>query len=118
MPCPALNSSKNSFCGPNLSFFRILQSLADAFSLIDACGDVEQALVGFGILYDSRFFPPYLEHYTTVALFLGWFMERLHLVNSESHFDRTDGRDRVAIWSNRRLETPSLDSLYGFLIQT
>ena len=45
-------------CRPNLPFPDILQALTDAFLCIGAGGDVEQALIGFGILYDGRGFPP------------------------------------------------------------
>jgi hypothetical protein len=54
MPCSASNSSKNFFAGRTPSFFRILQPLADAFLHIGVGGNVEHALVGRGILHDSR----------------------------------------------------------------
>src|ERR1700730_4465556 len=56
-------------CGPNLSFFHILEALADAFVWIDAGGNVEQALIGFSILHDGSCFPLHREHNRALALF-------------------------------------------------
>ena len=39
---------------PDLSFFRVLQALTDAFRCIGAGGNVEQALIGFDLLHDGR----------------------------------------------------------------
>jgi hypothetical protein len=49
--------------GPNLSFFRVLQALTDAFLCIDAGDNVERALIGFGILHDGRCLSLHGEHH-------------------------------------------------------
>src|ERR1700674_1713245 len=54
--------------GPSFSFFRVLQALTDAFLCIDAGSDVEQALIGLGILHDGRCLPPHREHHRALAL--------------------------------------------------
>jgi hypothetical protein len=60
--CSTSNSSKNSFAGRVFPFFRVLQVLTVAFLYVDARGNVEQALIGFGILHDGRRLPFHREH--------------------------------------------------------
>ena len=54
---------------PDLSFFRVLQPLTDAFLHIGVGGNVEQALVGFGILHDSRCLSLHRKHHRALVLF-------------------------------------------------
>jgi hypothetical protein len=56
--------------GPSFSLFRVLQALTDAFLCINAGRNVEQALIGFGILHDGRCLPPHREHHRAFAFFL------------------------------------------------
>jgi hypothetical protein len=47
--------------GASLSFVRVVQALTDTFFCIRAGGDVEQALIDFGVLHDRCPFPfPFL----------------------------------------------------------
>src|ERR1700726_4889966 len=62
-------------CRPNLSFFHVLEALADAFFCVDAGGNVEQALIGFSILHDGSCFPLHRKHHRALA-----FLELLHKV--------------------------------------
>ena len=48
---------------PDLSFFRVRQPLTDAFLHIGMGGNIEQALVGFGILHDSRCLSLHRKHH-------------------------------------------------------
>src|SRR5260370_23967064 len=52
--------------GPSLSFFRLVQALADAFLRISVGGNVEQALIGFGVLHDGRRLPLHRKHHGPV----------------------------------------------------
>lgn len=54
--------------GPQPSLPGVLQALADALIRIGAGGDVEQALVGFRILHNSRGLPIYREDHGALAL--------------------------------------------------
>ena len=47
----------------------IIEPLTDAFLCIGAGGNVEQALIGFGVLHDSRRLPLYRKHHRALALF-------------------------------------------------
>jgi hypothetical protein len=42
---------------PHLPVFRVVQTLTDVFLCIGASGNVEQTLIGFGILHDGRCLP-------------------------------------------------------------
>jgi hypothetical protein len=54
---------------PDLSFLRVLQPLTDAFLDIGMGSNVEQTLVGFGILYDSRSPSLYRKHHGALIFF-------------------------------------------------
>ena len=54
---------------PDLPLFRVLQPLPDALLLIRAGGNVEQALIGFGVLHDGRDLPFHREHRRALAFF-------------------------------------------------
>jgi hypothetical protein len=53
---------------PRPSLFHILQSLPDAFLFIRAGCDVEQALIGFGVLHNGRSLPIHRKHHGALAL--------------------------------------------------
>src|ERR1039457_6927900 len=53
---------------PCPSCFHILQTLTDAFLLIRHGGKVEQALIGFGVLDNSRCLPIHRKHHGALAL--------------------------------------------------
>lgn len=53
----------------------VVQALADAFFSISARGDIEQALIGCGVLYDGGGFSVYREHDRALR-----FLELLHEV--------------------------------------
>ena len=46
----------------------IIETLTDAFLCIGAGGNVEQALIGSGVLHDSRRLPLHRKHHGTLAL--------------------------------------------------
>src|SRR5271157_4491231 len=48
---------------PDFSLSRILQALTDAFLCIGPGGDIEQSLIGFGVLDDGRRLPLHGEHH-------------------------------------------------------
>lgn len=50
-------------------FFRVLQTLADAFVRVGAGGNVEKVLIGFGILHDGGCFSLHGKHHGALALF-------------------------------------------------
>lgn len=41
----------------------VIKPLTDAFRGIGLCGNIEQSLIGFGVLYDGRCLPPHREHH-------------------------------------------------------
>jgi hypothetical protein len=55
--------------GPSLSFFRTLKALSDAFLGVGMGGNIEQSLIGFGILHDGGCFPLHCEYHGTLAFF-------------------------------------------------
>ena len=60
---------------PGPSLFHVFEPLTDAFLRIGARGDVEQPLIGFRVLYDSRCLAIYGEHQGALG-----FPEPLHEV--------------------------------------
>jgi hypothetical protein len=54
---------------PDLPLFCVFQTLTDTFFCIGTGGNVEQALIGFGILYDSRCLPFHRKHHSALCLF-------------------------------------------------
>src|SRR5271157_848718 len=54
-------------CRSDFSFFHILQALAYAFPYIGLGGNIEQSLIGFGVLYDGRCLPLYGQHHGAFA---------------------------------------------------
>jgi hypothetical protein len=54
---------------PGSFFPRVFEPLPDAFSGISARSDVEQALIGFGVLYNRCRFASHREHNRALALF-------------------------------------------------
>jgi hypothetical protein len=60
---------------PDPALFGVLQTLAGALLGIGTGGDVEQALVGFGVLHDGRRPPPHSQHTTGRLVFLSCFMK-------------------------------------------
>src|ERR1700722_15561889 len=54
---------------PALPVPGLFQALADAFASVGAGGDIEQALIGLGILHDSRGPAFDREHHRPLALF-------------------------------------------------
>src|ERR1035437_3677021 len=53
----------------DLSFFRVLQSLADTFLCVGTGGNVEQSLIGVGVLHDGCGLPLHRKHHGTLASF-------------------------------------------------
>src|SRR5271170_5932225 len=49
-------------CRPDLPLFCVLQALSDALLRVGAGGNIKQALIGFGVLHDSRGFPLHRQH--------------------------------------------------------
>jgi hypothetical protein len=66
----------------------IIETLTDAFLCIGAGGNVEQALIGFGVLHDSRCLSLHSEHHGALAL-----LELLHEVAGPA----TEGCQRLNI---------------------
>jgi hypothetical protein len=62
-------SSKTSLAG-RTSVGYILEGLTDSFLFIRAGRNVEQTLVGFGVLHDGRRLPVHGKHDGALALFL------------------------------------------------
>src|ERR1035437_8701583 len=56
-------------CRADLSFFCVLQALTDTFLCVGACGNVEQSLIGMGVLHNSRCLPLHRKHHRTLAFF-------------------------------------------------
>src|SRR5579864_1214988 len=54
-------------CWTHPSLLRILKALSDAFLGIGARGNVEQTLIGFGVLHNSRRFALHGEHHWALA---------------------------------------------------
>jgi hypothetical protein len=48
----------------------VIKSLTDAFLGIGAGSNVEQPLIGFGVLHDCRCLPLHGEHYGALAAFM------------------------------------------------
>lgn len=48
---------------PDLHLFHVFETLTHAFGCIGLCGNVEQTLIGLGILHDSYSLPFDSEHY-------------------------------------------------------
>ena len=72
---PGFKLFKKFLRGPNLSFFRVIQALTDAFLRIDTGGNIEQSLIGLGILDDGRRLPLHGEHHRALASLLSCFMK-------------------------------------------
>src|SRR5882762_3429060 len=66
MSCLRRISSNTSLAG---RVGHVIESLADSLFRIRASGDVEQALVRFGVLHDGRSLPLDGEHYRALAFF-------------------------------------------------
>ena len=59
--------------GPSLSFFPTLKALPDTFLGVGLSSNIEQSLIGFGVLHDGCF-PLHCEYHGTLA-FLSCFMK-------------------------------------------
>jgi hypothetical protein len=55
--------------GPSLSFFRTLKALLDAFLGVGMRSNIEQSLIGFGVLHDGGRFPLHCEYHGALAFF-------------------------------------------------
>jgi hypothetical protein len=55
--------------GPTLSFFRTLKALPDAFLGVGMRSNIEQSLIGFGVLHDGGSFPLHCEYHGALAFF-------------------------------------------------
>src|SRR5580698_7553907 len=66
---------KYFFGGSGASVGNVIKPLADSLFRIRASGDIEQTLVGFGVLHDGSSFPFYGEHHGALA-----FLQLLHEV--------------------------------------
>jgi len=62
-------------CGPSLSFFRTLKTLLDAFPGVAMRSNIEQSLIGFGVLHDGGCFPLFHCEYYGALAFLKLFYE-------------------------------------------
>jgi hypothetical protein len=56
-------------CVADLALFRVLQALTDTFLRIASGGDVKEALIGLGILYDCGSLALHSEHHGALGLF-------------------------------------------------
>lgn len=54
-------------CRPDLSLFRVRQSLTNAFLRVDLAGNIEQAPIGLGVLDDRGGLSLHREHYRAPA---------------------------------------------------
>jgi hypothetical protein len=72
---PGFEIREKLFRWPHPAFFCVLQALTDSLPGIGMGRNVEQALIGFGILYDGRCFPLYGQHYGALG-----FLELFHEV--------------------------------------
>lgn len=54
--------------GPSLSFFPTLKALPDTFLGVGLSSNIEQSLIGFGVLHDGCF-PLHCEYHGTLAFF-------------------------------------------------
>src|SRR5580698_2905850 len=64
----ATDVAKYRFGGSGASVGHVIEPLADSLFRIGTRGDVEQALVGFGVLHDGRGLSFDGEHHGTLAL--------------------------------------------------
>src|ERR1700730_18762928 len=71
----ATNVVKYLFGGSGASVGNVIKPLSDSPFRIRASGDIEQTLIGFGVLYDGSSFPFHGEHYRALA-----FLQLLHEV--------------------------------------
>src|SRR5438270_337210 len=53
---------------PDFSLFRILQALADTLLGVGTGGNVEQSLIGLGVLHDSRGLALHRKHHGALGL--------------------------------------------------
>jgi hypothetical protein len=53
---------------PSLSFFRTLKTLPDTFLGVGVSSNIEQSLIGFGVLHDGGCFPLHCEYHGALAL--------------------------------------------------
>jgi hypothetical protein len=53
--------------GPSLSFFRTFKALPDAFLSVGMGSNIEQSLIGFGVLHDCGCFPLHCEYHGALA---------------------------------------------------
>jgi hypothetical protein len=60
---------KYLFGGTGAAVGHVIKSLADSFFRIRAGGDIEQALIGFGVLHDGRSLPLHRKHHGPLAFF-------------------------------------------------
>jgi len=79
---------KNLFGGSGASVNHVIKTLADSFLQIRAGGDVQQALVGFGILHDRRCLPLHPKHHGTLT-----FLQLSHEVAGTA----AEGRQRLDV---------------------
>jgi len=63
--------------GPEPTLFGVLKALTDALRGMGTGGYVEQALIGFGILYNGRRFPLHGQHHGALG-----FLELFHKTTS------------------------------------
>jgi hypothetical protein len=55
--------------GPSLSSFRTLKALPDAFLGVGMRSNIEQSLIGVGVLHDGGRFPLHCEYHGALAFF-------------------------------------------------
>jgi hypothetical protein len=65
--------AEESSCRPYFPFLRILQALPDTFLYVGARCNVEQSLIGFGVLHNGRSLALHGKHYGALA-----FLELFH----------------------------------------
>src|SRR5436305_14351782 len=76
---------------PDFPLFRLFQSLSNAFLSIGEGSNIEQALVGFSVLHDSRSLPLHGEHHRAPSL-----LKLLHEVAGTA----PKGRQRLDIFGD------------------
>jgi hypothetical protein len=87
-------------CWPDLSVFRVLKALTNAFVGIGVRGDIEQTLIGLGVLDDGYCLAIHSENYGALAL-----LKMFHKIAGRA----AEGRQRLDVGcdvKHRLLQAP------------
>lgn len=95
---------KDLACRANPCFSRVFEALTDAFFGVGARGNVEQALVGLGVLDDGRGLAIHRKHHGAFAL-----LEMLDEVAGRA----AEGREGLDVGSNVEHGASRTSTLFG-----